>query len=148
MMENEPTFNANASVMGFSHIVQLFWPRVQWKVAANVTTSISEEPVYYKLVYITKKDEVKGCLVRTKEDVIPFISSLEAIEINNAYGKLWGTSRKWLVLMFQMAEILMFQIASTDIVVPCASVWIRECDYCSCKGLDVGSNFKCHGSFV
>ncbi|KAM7501992.1 hypothetical protein LguiB_000896 [Lonicera macranthoides] len=44
-----------------------------------------------------------------------------------------------------MAEILMFQIASTDIVVPCASVWIRECDYCSCKGLDVGSNFKCHG---
>ena len=51
------------------------------KLWANVTTSISKEPVHYELVCITKKDEVKVCLVRAKEDEIPFISSLEAIEI-------------------------------------------------------------------
>ncbi|KAM7501994.1 hypothetical protein LguiB_000898 [Lonicera macranthoides] len=58
------------------------------KLWANVTTSTSEEPVIYELIYIIKKDEVEVCLVRTNEDDTPFISSLEAIIAYDAYNMM------------------------------------------------------------
>ncbi|KAK2643190.1 hypothetical protein Ddye_024953 [Dipteronia dyeriana] len=46
---------------------------------ANVTTSMSEEdPVYHELIYKLKKDQATVCLVRTSNDEVPFISSIEA----------------------------------------------------------------------
>ncbi|KAL5831330.1 hypothetical protein ACOSQ4_016684 [Xanthoceras sorbifolium] len=50
---------------------------------ANVTTSMSEEePVYHELIYILKKQQATVCLVRTSNDGVPFISSLEAVEMD------------------------------------------------------------------
>lgn len=52
---------------------------------ANVTTSMSEDPVYHELIYVTKSDHATVCLVRTKDDEIPFISSLEASAVYESY---------------------------------------------------------------
>lgn len=47
---------------------------------ANVTTSMTqEEAVYHELIYKLKKQRATVCLVRTSNDEVPFISSLEAV---------------------------------------------------------------------
>ncbi|KAK4850684.1 hypothetical protein QYF36_008915 [Acer negundo] len=53
---------------------------------ANVMTSMSEEdPVYHELVYRVKKDQTTFCLVRTSNDEVPFISSIEAVEMDDSH---------------------------------------------------------------
>ncbi|KAK2989675.1 hypothetical protein RJ640_015524 [Escallonia rubra] len=44
---------------------------------ANVTTSMSEEPIYYELLYKYDGSYATVCLVRTTDGEVPFISSLE-----------------------------------------------------------------------
>ncbi|KAK2643189.1 hypothetical protein Ddye_024952 [Dipteronia dyeriana] len=52
---------------------------------ANVTTSMSQEdPVYHELVYRVKQDQATLCLVRTSNDEVPFISSIEAVEMDDS----------------------------------------------------------------
>ncbi|TXG73977.1 hypothetical protein EZV62_002556 [Acer yangbiense] len=52
---------------------------------ANVTTSMSQEdPVYHELVFRVKKDQATLCLVRTSNDEVPFISSIEAVEMGDS----------------------------------------------------------------
>ncbi|KAK2989676.1 hypothetical protein RJ640_015525 [Escallonia rubra] len=46
-------------------------------VWANVTTSMSEEPIYYELLYKYNGRYATVCLVRTAGGEVPFISSLE-----------------------------------------------------------------------
>ncbi|GFS30660.1 hypothetical protein Acr_00g0013240 [Actinidia rufa] len=45
---------------------------------ANVMTSLSEEPVFHEFLYIIQEKQATVCLVRTNDDEVPFISSLEA----------------------------------------------------------------------
>ncbi|KAK1586539.1 hypothetical protein Q3G72_003529 [Acer saccharum] len=54
---------------------------------ANVTTSMSEEdPVYHKLIYTLKKEQTTVCLVRSSNDEVPFISSIEAAAFHGGYN--------------------------------------------------------------
>ncbi|KAF5939794.1 hypothetical protein HYC85_020961 [Camellia sinensis] len=54
---------------------------IDGKFWANVTASLSEEPVYHELFYIIKGEKVTVCLVRTTDDEVPFISFLEATKL-------------------------------------------------------------------
>ncbi|KAL7201818.1 hypothetical protein ACSBR1_033508 [Camellia fascicularis] len=58
-----------------------FQLEIDGKFWANVTASLSEEPVYHELLYIIKGEKVTVCLVQTTDDEVPFISSLEATEL-------------------------------------------------------------------
>ncbi|KAJ0020046.1 hypothetical protein Pint_32297 [Pistacia integerrima] len=58
---------------------------------ATGTTSMNQhQPVYHELIYRPKEEEptviVSVCLVRTREDAIPFISSLE---VNHVYTDMY-----------------------------------------------------------
>lgn len=55
---------------------------------ANVTTSMSQEPVYHELIYRLKEEKATVCLVRNSNDDVPFISSLEAVFLGDDKDKL------------------------------------------------------------
>ncbi|XP_059663820.1 uncharacterized protein At1g24485-like [Cornus florida] len=63
---------------------------------ANVTTSMSEDIIYYELLYITKKSKVSVCLIRAMDYDVPFISSLEAYNIYDAYNWMDNTTPLYL----------------------------------------------------
>ncbi|XP_059658593.1 uncharacterized protein At1g24485-like [Cornus florida] len=63
---------------------------------AKVTTSINEEMVYCELLYITKKSQARVCLIRTMDNNVPFISSLEAYKIYDAYNWMDNTTALYL----------------------------------------------------
>ena len=45
-----------------------------------------EDPVYHKLIYTLKKEQTTVCLVRTSNDEVPFISSIEAAAFHGGYN--------------------------------------------------------------
>ncbi|XP_059660681.1 uncharacterized protein At1g24485-like [Cornus florida] len=64
---------------------------------ADVTTSMSEEMIYHELLYITKKAQARVCLIRTMDNIdVPFISSLEAYNIDVAYDWMDNTTALYL----------------------------------------------------
>ncbi|KAK6926907.1 Malectin-like domain [Dillenia turbinata] len=48
---------------------------------ATVVT-YADRPVYNEVIYTSKKDNISTCLVRTKDDQYPFISTLEALPLS------------------------------------------------------------------
>ncbi|XP_057474904.1 uncharacterized protein At1g24485-like [Actinidia eriantha] len=49
-------------------------------------TSLSEEPVFHEFLYIIQEKQATVCLVRTNDDEVPFISSLEATaQLSDSY---------------------------------------------------------------
>ncbi|XP_059663818.1 uncharacterized protein At1g24485-like [Cornus florida] len=69
---------------------------IDGNIWADVTTSMSEEMIYYELLYITKKSRVSVCLIRTMDSDVPFISSLEAYYIYDAYNWMDNTTALYL----------------------------------------------------
>ncbi|XP_059663817.1 uncharacterized protein At1g24485-like [Cornus florida] len=65
---------------------------IDGNIWANVTTSMSEEMIYYELFYITKKSRTSMCLIRTMDSDVPFISSLEAHYIYDTYKWMDNTT--------------------------------------------------------
>ncbi|PON66971.1 Malectin-like carbohydrate-binding domain containing protein [Parasponia andersonii] len=51
---------------------------VDGKLRATVKTSLSDEPIYHQFVFISEKASVDVCLIRTQEDHVPFISTIES----------------------------------------------------------------------
>ncbi|CAL5426619.1 unnamed protein product [Camellia sinensis] len=69
---------------------------IDGKFWANVTASVSEEPVYHELLYIIKGGNATGCLVQTTDDEVPFISSLEAIlQLHDSYKFLDNNTARY-----------------------------------------------------
>lgn len=46
-------------------------------ISLIVDTSISDDPIFHEVMFVTRKDHVNVCLVRTQKGHTPFISSLE-----------------------------------------------------------------------
>ncbi|CAL5424313.1 unnamed protein product [Camellia sinensis] len=69
---------------------------IDGKFWANVTASVSEEPVYHELLYIIKGGNATGCLVQTTDDEVPFISSLEAtLQLHDSYKFLDNNTARY-----------------------------------------------------
>ncbi|PON39868.1 Malectin-like carbohydrate-binding domain containing protein [Trema orientale] len=51
---------------------------VDGKLRATVQTSLSDEPIHHQFVFISEKSSVDVCLIRTQEDHVPFISTIES----------------------------------------------------------------------
>ncbi|XP_059656278.1 uncharacterized protein At1g24485-like isoform X2 [Cornus florida] len=73
-----------------------FYLEIDGNLWANVTTSMSEEMIYYELLYVTKKSRVRVCLIRTMDSDVPIITSLEAYYIIDAYEWMDNTTTLYL----------------------------------------------------
>ncbi|XP_059663816.1 uncharacterized protein At1g24485-like [Cornus florida] len=73
-----------------------FYLEIDGNLWANVTTSMSEEMIYYELLYVTKKSRVRVCLIRTMDSDVPIITSLEAYYIIDAYEWMDNTTALYL----------------------------------------------------
>lgn len=53
--------------------------QINGNLNVTVTTSLSEEPIYHEIIFVTNDEKVVDvCLIQTQEGHVPFISSLEA----------------------------------------------------------------------
>lgn len=57
---------------------------VDRKLNVTVTTSLGEEPVYHEFIFFVGDGNTDVCLIRTHEDHVPFISTIESQLL---YGK-------------------------------------------------------------
>ena len=71
----------------------MFDLEINGNILLTVNASASNKPIFHEVMFVTSKDSIPVCLVRTQKWQIPFISSIEAIFIHKDVYKFLRTDK-------------------------------------------------------